>query len=123
MLTPIYASILTFILLFLIVRVIKLRRKHGVGLGDGGHYELTQAIRSHGNFIETAPWALFLMLLLDLQHAEPMAIHAMGILLIVGRCLHIVALENKSLKLRVAGMTLTITVLASGAVYNFFLAI
>lgn len=123
MITPLYAAILTLILVFLIIRVIKLRRKHGVGLGDGGHYELTQAIRSHGNFVETVPFGLFLMLLLDLQNGMPIVIHALGILLVIGRCLHIMALDQKSLPLRIAGMSSTIAVLTSAAIYNLFLSL
>lgn len=123
MITPIYAAILTFVLIFLIVNVIKVRTKNQVALGDGGNADLITAIRMHGNFIETAPWVLFLMLLLDLQNGMPIAIHAIGILLIIGRCLHIVALNKNSLPLRVAGMMSTMFVLAVAALYNLFLVV
>lgn len=122
MITPIYAALLTFILIFLILQVIKLRRKYSVGLGDGGHHDLTQAIRSHGNFVETAPWALLLMFLVEFQDGSLIALHIMGLTIVIGRCLHIYALKRSNLSFRVAGMVCTISVLALGALYNLFLA-
>lgn len=122
MITAIYASILTFILIILVFRVVGLRRRNRVPLGDGGLAEMTAAIRSHGNFIETTPWALFLILLLELQHAHPASLHILGGLLVAGRLVHILALAKASIPLRVAGMISTLAVFAVGALYNLYLA-
>jgi uncharacterized membrane protein YecN with MAPEG domain len=123
MVTPIYAAIFTVMLIGLLMNVVKLRTKHKISLGDGGNQDLTRATRIHGNFVETVPWGLFLLLLLDLQHAEPRAIYALGVLLLIGRILHIFGIKNAILHLRVAGMILTITMFLIGAIYNLFLAI
>jgi uncharacterized membrane protein YecN with MAPEG domain len=93
-----------------------------------------RAIRAHGNFTEYVPFALFLMLLIELNGAPRMFMHAIGLTLLAGRFLHaygILVLENKpdakdgknpSFTGRVLGMMLTFTALAltaSFAIYQF----
>jgi len=122
MITPIYAAILTFILLFLTINVIKTRQKNHVALGDGGNADLIAAIRMHGNFIETAPWGLMLMFLIEYQDGNFLALHILGMMLVVGRCLHLYALKKSSISIRVAGMMCTFAVFGLGALYNLYLA-
>jgi uncharacterized membrane protein YecN with MAPEG domain len=68
--------------------VVNLRRRLRVGLGDGGHPALQQAIRVHGNFIEYAPLSLVLILILELGQTSGWALHGLGAALFVGRLLH-----------------------------------
>jgi len=91
-------------------------------LGDGGNADLIAAIRMHGNFIETAPWGLMLMFLIEYQDGNLFALHLLGILLVIGRVLHLYALKSSSIPMRVAGMMGTFAVFGLGALYNLYLA-
>lgn len=122
MITPIYASILTLILICLSMGITNLRKKHHVGLGDGGHEDLIRAIRSHGNFIETAPWGIFLIFLVEYQDGNVYLLHSLGMLLVAGRLLHIHGMKTGRLRTRVAGMMTTFLVFAIAAMVNLFLA-
>ncbi|WP_417841872.1 MAPEG family protein [Terasakiella sp.] len=109
--TPVYAIILTVMLILLSVRVIKARWRHRVSFHDGGVDELTRAIRSHGNFIEYVPLCLLLMALSELNHALDWTLYVVGTILLLGRLLHAIGVAKAILKLRVYGMVLTFTAL------------
>ena len=76
---------LALLMLALAIRVIRLRWKLRVGLGDGGDKAMSRAIRVHGNATEHVPIALILMLAAELGHASPMLLHGCGIVLVVSR--------------------------------------
>jgi uncharacterized protein len=118
--TPIYAGLLALLFILLSVRVIGLRRSARVALGDGGNPALLRRQRVHGNFAEYAPLALLLMALAELQNLPDWTIHAIGILLLVGRAAHAygVSREPEMPKARVLGMALTFAALGAGAVAN-----
>ena len=118
--TPIYAGFLALLFILLSVRVIGLRRAARVALGDGGNPALLRRQRVHGNFAEYAPLALLLMALAELQNLPDWTIHAIGILLLVGRATHAsgVSREPEMPKARVLGMALTFGALGVGAVAN-----
>ncbi len=89
MITPLYAALCGLLLIALSLRVVRLRRKHLVSLGDGGQPELQAAIRAQGNFAEYAPLALLLLFLLELSRQAPhWALHLLGAALFLGRALH-----------------------------------
>ena len=90
--TALYAGLLALLMLVLALRVIRLRWKLRVGLGDGGDKAMSRAIRVHGNATEHVPIALILMLVAELGHASPMLLHGCGIILIVARVLHALGL-------------------------------
>ncbi len=123
MITPIYVCILTFFLVYLSMNVTRLRKQHHVGLGDGGHDDLQRAIRAHGNFIETAPWGIFLIFLVEYQDGNVFLLHALGILLVAARVLHFQGMKKGKLNLRVAGMVTTFTVFTLAALCNLYLAL
>jgi hypothetical protein len=77
-----------FLLLVLSLLVVRLRRKHGVALGDGGVPELTLAIRAFGNATEYVPAGLAALATLAAVAAPPLAVHIAGFLLFFGRALH-----------------------------------
>jgi len=109
--TPVYAIILTVMLILLSARVIKARWRHRVLFYDGGVSELTHAIRTHGNFIEYVPLCLFLMALGELNHALDWTLYGVGTILLLGRLLHALGVSKTILRLRVYGMVLTFTAL------------
>lgn len=87
--TLLYAGLLGLLYLVLSIRVVVLRRRHGVGLGSGGERELQRAIRAHANFAEYVPIAVLLIWLLDAGTAAPAwLVHLLGLALVVGRALH-----------------------------------
>lgn len=122
MVTPIYAALLTFILIYLIFSVIKLRKQHQVSLGDGGFEDLQRAIRAHGNFVETALWGIFMIFLIEYQDGDHAAIHGLGLLLVIGRILHIQALRTGIINVRIAAVVSTLIVFGISALYNLYLA-
>ncbi|MBP7062730.1 MAPEG family protein [Ferrovibrio sp.] len=85
---PIYAALLGLLLLALTTAVVRLRGKHKVGIGDGGHADLALACRAHANFIEYVPLALILLLLLEYRGVPVWALHGLGAGLFLGRVLH-----------------------------------
>ena len=50
--TGLYAALLTLLILGLAVRVMLIRRRTRIGLGDGGDRSVACAIRAHGNAVE-----------------------------------------------------------------------
>ena len=64
------------------------RAKTGVSLAYGDDMTLLEKIRRHGNFAETVPLALLLMIAAELQGASGFWLHISGILLLVSRLIH-----------------------------------
>jgi len=86
--TAIYAALSAFLVIALAANVVRYRLSKHVSLGDGGHKDVTRAIRAHGNTVEYVPLALILMALLELNGASDMAMHIYGITLVAGRALY-----------------------------------
>ena len=122
---PVYAGLLALIFALLSIRVIGRRRVARVSLGDGGDLQLLRRQRAHANFAEYVPLALILMICAELQHAQFWFLNLMGLCLVVGRIMHAYAVsrEPEPMKLRVAGMALTIVALLIGALGNLILVV
>lgn len=86
--SSIYIGLMALLLVALSLRVIRLRYRHKVEIGDGGVPELQRAIRAHANFIEYVPVALLLILMADLVGHEKWVVHLLGIALLIGRLAH-----------------------------------
>ena len=113
------------LLLVLSVLVVRQRRAHGVVLGDDNIPELTQAVRAFGNATEYVPAGLIAIAVLAIVGAPPMEVHAMGVLLFVGRMVHAVGLSRSggSSILRSAGVIATWLAYIFGGVALIFNAI
>lgn len=118
--TPLYVALAALMLLVLTFRVIRLRRRLEIGLGTGGDAELEKAVRSHGNFTEATPIGLILMASAELSGAAAGWVHAIGILLIVGRALHAWGLaQSRGYSFgRASGVMLTTTAMLIGIGVN-----
>jgi uncharacterized protein len=114
--TALYAAALALILVILSARVIAVRRRLRVAVGDAGDDVLARRIRAHGNFAEYVPLALVLMLTGEIAGAPDWMLHALGATLLVGRITHAWSLSAHSIPGRTIGMTLTFAVLVAGAV-------
>lgn len=127
MVSAIYAALLALMQIGLTLNVVKYRRAQKVSLGtEKGDWELTRAVRAHGNFTEIVPMALFMLVLCDLQGAPVWFIHSLGMILIIGRVLHVIALLKFKYAYgwpRFVGMVLSLLVLLLGALMNLWLAV
>ncbi len=94
--TALYVALHAILLLTLAVLVMLERGRHKVGLGDGGHASLSQAIRVHGNAVEYVPIALLLLLVYELNGGSGTLLHACGGLLLVSRIAHAWGLRKSS---------------------------
>jgi uncharacterized membrane protein YecN with MAPEG domain len=124
MITGLYAGLCAFMMMVLVLRVVARRIKHRVSLGDGGNDDLNRHMRAHGNFAETVPLALLLMLLLEMRGIPFWILHWLGALLVMGRISHIIGLTTGKGygPYRMAGMILTMSVYIIGgalAVYQY----
>jgi uncharacterized membrane protein YecN with MAPEG domain len=104
--------------------VIRRRIQARVYFLDGGDDSLLRRIRAHGNFAETVPMALLLMMLLELSGFSPLWLTMFGITLLIGRILHATSLlTNHATWSRSSGMVLTMAVIgiqAMCALWLFF---
>jgi len=115
---PFYAALLAGLYLFLSLRVIGMRVKGRIGLGDAGNPKLQRAIRVQGNFSEYVPLGLIVLAFVEMQHASPLLLHGLSLSLRVGRTVHAYGLsqEQEDYRLRITGMILTFASIAASAV-------
>ena len=86
--TPMYIALLGILFVPFTMRVGLYRVKNDISIGDSQDEELIKRNRGQGNFIETVPLAVVLILLMELLGANGTWLHALGILLVGGRLLH-----------------------------------
>jgi uncharacterized protein len=121
-LTLLFAGLCALIQVALTAMVIVRRAKTGVDLLDGGDMTLLRRIRAHGNFSETAPMALLLLALLEMQGLSVTWLWALGIGLLLGRMLHASSLLTTNTAWnRRGGMVLTLTVLSVQGVLSLWI--
>lgn len=119
-----FAAILALMLIALSVRVILLRYKHRVALGDGGEKNLQSSIRAHGNFVEYTPIFLILMALVEAQgnDAPEWFLITVGSLFVLARLSHAHSLINVepksgSIRFRQFGMVTSFSCIATFALF------
>ncbi|WP_394205539.1 MAPEG family protein [Shewanella waksmanii] len=89
-----YISLTAILVVVLAMRVVKLRRRHKIGIGTEDNRALALACRVHGNLIENAPFVLLLMVAAESQGLAPLWLHLAGISWIVARLLHAMGLTQ-----------------------------
>jgi uncharacterized membrane protein YecN with MAPEG domain len=121
--TPLWASLLTILYLWLAAQVIRARYRTRTALGSGGDPGLERAIRAHANFAEYVPLALILIACIELQGGWPWLAHLLGATLLAGRTIHALGISQEAevLSRRRNGMILTVTTLATAALANLLL--
>jgi uncharacterized protein len=93
--------------------VIVQRVRSKIDFHDGGDPTLLRRVRAHGNFSETAPMALLLMLLLELSGVGAVWLVMLGTALLLGRLLHAAGLLGwGGHPARLVGMALTLAALS-----------
>jgi len=88
MITAIYAGISGLLLVVLYVRISQRRLATKIGVGSGGDAELEQRVRAHGNLVESAPFALILLYLIEQTGLSSTYIHLLGAAFVIARLAH-----------------------------------
>ncbi len=123
--TALYASLLALLILALIIPIIKERRGLKVGIGDGGHRSLQQAVRAHGNATEFIPTFLILLFLFEINGGSNVFLHIAGAGFVLVRISHAIGL-HKSIgvtiwrMLGVIGTILIMLILVVANLLRFF---
>jgi uncharacterized membrane protein YecN with MAPEG domain len=111
--TALYAGVLAPLYVLLAVRVIAIRRRAKIALGDGGEPGMLRCMRVQANFAEYVPLALILMALAESLNTPAFVLHIAGIALVAGRTAHAygVSQEREVFAYRVTGMAFTFSVI------------
>lgn len=88
LITLLFAALHALLLMCLVVPIVSHRRRHGIGVGDGGDLLLARRMRVQANFIEYVPLGLLLLALLELSLLPAGWLWLFGSVLFTGRCLH-----------------------------------
>lgn len=102
--------------LWLQIRVGGARRSQGVSIGDGGDELVIRRMRAHANFVENAPFALALILALELACGTSWWLCAAAGTFLVGRLLHPFGMDGARYA-RAIGTVLSMLVLAGLAIW------
>lgn len=120
LISALYTSVLTVLILALGYWVTRVRHSERVGLGLGESKPLEKAVRIHGNAVENVPLAMLLLLLVEMSGYAPWVIHALGASVVVARLLHISGImKSRGVSFgRFWGMALTWTAMGVMATLN-----
>ncbi len=118
MITALYATFLSLLIINLTIQVIKQRQANQVSYADGGVAELQIARSAHGNAVEIIPITLIMMGFAEFNGAPLWAIHVIGLSFCVGRVMHAKAVLAQTFKLRKIGMILSFLCLKVLALLN-----
>ena len=106
------AGALSLVYVVLMLRIVRMRFKHSISLGDGGNSEIQKRIRAHGNFAEYVPLLLILMALLELGGFDKTTLMGAGAGLVFLRIIHVIGIHRKSPNLfRAVGTVGTVTLI------------
>lgn len=93
--TPIYMSLLAFLIIFLAYRITLFRRSEKVALGEENCSKAMKgAVRAHANAVENVPLALLLLAALELNSLNPLLLHIFGGVLLLSRMAHAYGLSK-----------------------------
>ena len=98
------------IYLVLTWRVIRIRRRDGIVLGDNGDRIMAKRIRGHANAAEQMPMALIVMALVEMQGGNGIALALLAALFTLGRAAHgaYFAIHGAHWRFRMWGMGATL---------------
>jgi uncharacterized protein len=91
---------LALLLTALSLHISRLRIRHRVSFGDGGHKDLMVAMRAHGNTLEQSLLFGLLLLLLELHRPGAQVLLWIAAVFVGARLLHSVAVFSRQLLLR-----------------------
>ncbi len=94
--TAFYAGFLGLMLVALSWRIMAMRARLEVMVGDGGEKNLNIAVRMQGNFTEYVPMALLLIAFNEIIARPSWIIHALCIVLVAARLAHVHGMSRKN---------------------------
>ncbi len=101
-------AVCALLIVFLGLRVSRLRLQHKIALGDGGNPELLRAIRVHANTVEFVPVFLLLSLCYELYAGASALLFGLDALFVVARLTFALGLSRRAVhSARKIGATLT----------------
>lgn len=116
--TPLYASILALVYVYLSFRTLGLRRANKIAIGDGNNVTLQRAIRVHANFSEYVPMALILITYIEILKFNAILINVLCLSLLIGRISHAYGVSKlqEDFKFRVFGMAMTFSAIVMSSI-------
>jgi len=109
--TALYAALQGLVMAALLIPLGRLRSRTNVSIYDGGNPELAVAIRRHANWTEYVPFALLLMLLLELCGASAGLLHGLGLALLAARIAHPLGLDATVMRRPLRGIGAGVTMI------------
>lgn len=107
------AAALGAINLWLALRIVRMRVRDEVLIGDGGDDLLAGRMRAHANLVEYAPFVLVLLALIELARGSGMALGLTALIFVIARIAHPMGMDLRRSNLpRAGGAILTWLVLA-----------
>ncbi len=107
--------------IWLMIRVGQVRASEKVSVGDGGNDKVIRRMRAHSNYIETAPFVLILIGLIEMSSGagvSPFWLWIVGGLYLLGRVAHGVGMDDgKFGKGRMIGTLVTMLTLLGLGIY------
>ena len=91
-----YTGLFCLFMLVLKGNVGRVRTKHKVGFGDGGHEEMQRSLRVQGNAVEDVPVVLLGLIGLGALEVPVLLVHSLGASFLLGRILHAIGLGGSS---------------------------
>ena len=118
--TALTAAILSVLCVMLALRVVGIRRREKISIGDGGNDELFRAIRAQGNLLEYAPLTLILLACAEVNGVNRIILAILALAFVAGRILHPAGIKdaNGPFSARVLGMQLTLLSMLALCVVN-----
>ena len=107
----------------LAMRIVQLRLKGKVLIGDGGDERLLARTRAQANFVEYTPFVLILMALIEAAGGSPRWLAITGGLFVAGRIAHALGMDRPAPNpWRAGGALLTWVVLVGLALWGMTIA-
>ncbi|MEM9705741.1 MAG: MAPEG family protein [Pseudomonadota bacterium] len=117
MVTGLYAGLAALFLVFLSVRVIRVRQSQKISVGTAGNPDMERAMRVQANFVEYTPLLIVMLGIAEMNGLHPHGVNTIGALIIIARIAHFIgfATEAGPMAGRVAGTILTFLLLIASA--------
>ncbi len=118
------AAAAAVIAIWLMIRVGRVRGKEQVFLGDGGNEAVIRRMRAHSNYIESAPFVLALIAVVEISGKGGVWLPYVAALFFLGRIAHAIGMEGDSYaKFRFVGTIITMLTLLGMAIVAALIAL
>jgi len=94
--TALTAAILGALCVMLSLKVVAIRRRDKILVGEGDNEELLRAVRAQGNLLEYAPIGLILLACAEVNGVPRLLLGLLAIAFVAGRVLHPVGIRDSN---------------------------